>query len=264
MSDDVRSKQRVCSILEQYGFQTAAITEEPGRRTADIRATQGPDTFIFEIKDKNDDPEEIRLEEKRLRAGEFVNRADSVGPRNRIAGIIRDAAGQLSAYKVGPHTFRLLWFNAVGRDANLQWITFYSTLYGTKYIHDFVTSAPSRECYYFEHSAFSPLGAAIDAAVAFWTTEHGTPQWALCLNGFSPRSENMRRTALYGLFAPPNDDGLYDPEILEKAGKAYLADTSISRRDPQAILKYIRIKYQNPNLTDQPEMNLYSGRKYFP
>ena len=52
--------------------------------------------YTIELKIKGDDPAEIENDEAALKRGELVSKSIPIGPRNRLAGIIRTGVKQIA------------------------------------------------------------------------------------------------------------------------------------------------------------------------
>jgi len=68
----------------------------------------------------------------------------------------------------------------------------------------------------------------------------------LCVNAFGSRKEQLRGTRLYRELGTAG--AVTDPDIIESANEAFVADMDIDRRDEVAVLAYVRIKYDRPEL----------------
>lgn len=256
MNNDTEAKKWVCEVLKQLGLTPELIPVSNQRRTPDLKATDGKDIFLIEVKSKIDDPSAVSAEAEKLRSGQPVVQSIPVSHNNTLSDIIRDAADQLKYSKV-PEAIRLLWFNAEGGEPERQWRQLYSTLYGTRTLVDTTTNA-AYECFYFDFNEFFHRKDIIDAAFTAWP-ENGLTKLALFVNSFSPRVERVRNCTLYKAL----HEGLCDPRILESEGRAYLADTDVDRRNSDAVLKYIQDKYNNPNLSAFPALSYITGKVPF-
>jgi hypothetical protein len=94
-------------------------------------------------------------------------------------------------------------------------------------------------------TGYHPTMAGIldDAVVAI---DRPSGQYTMCVNCFSPRRTSFGSTKLYRHFeavAQDSPDAVLDPATHEKAGRAYIADCLIPRRDEAAVLAYVKQKY---------------------
>jgi hypothetical protein len=118
-----------------------------------------------------------------------------------------------------------------------------ATLYGTVDLIDLdeiAGSVTARPCFFFTFAEFLGLKEKLDGAFVS-TDERGL----LCLNNFSPRFEALRRSRLPHVFP-----GVCNPVERERAGTAYIADCSVSRRNRSAVLDYVKEKYRRPRLIE--------------
>jgi len=237
---DIRIKQAIAALLKGRGFKVDIIRPRPGRSTADLMAQKGGQTFVVEIKDKFDDPAMTEREAVLLEQGHIVSRSESMGSRNNMSGVIQNGVNQLIEHCDDGDCFRVLWLNARGRDSELQVRQLRATLYGIAQLVDFGSKPQdSRECYYFHESSFFTHRAVLDGAIVA-TDQHGS----LCINSYSPRLRTFRESALVSTF----EEGVCDPENLERASRIYVADCDHERQDGKALLDYIRRKYGRERL----------------
>lgn len=194
--------------------------------------------LLIEEKMKFDDPVTHAERELSLASGQIHDVTTPLTYNNRISGIVRKAAGQLSSTgnDVG-HDLKIVWFTGVGFDAEAQHFQFISTLYGSTRIFE-LERPQMRECYFFRNSDFYRFGAQLDGAVAAYLTGD-TVTMKLCLNPYSPNWEVLRDSP----YAKQFKHGLIDPVAEEGAGEAYIADTPIARTNESAVLQFVEHKY---------------------
>lgn len=137
---------------------------------------------------------------------------------------------------------------AAGHDPEVQEKQFRSTLYGEV---DLITEemkdghALARPCFYLSFSEFYRL-PDVDAAL----TVLGN-RCRLFLNAFSRRLDTLRVSQLYQ--AIDQSGAVVDPERMESAGEAFIADGDTDRRDQDAVLAYVKAQYALPTaITFEP------------
>ena len=241
--DDEELKSALRALLEgQYGFKTFPIPSTLGRRSPDFIAVKDSQRFVFELKERLDDPDALREERERLRKGEVVPSFQSMGSNPRVSEKTRDGVKQLQEFPGEDSDFHLLWLHAGGRDPDIQVEQFRATLYGTTKIID-PDSPKLRHCYYFCESEFFRHRTLLSGAILSTTTE-----LQVCINTLSLRVEEFRGSSLIRTF----HNGLLDPEREESRGEGlvYVADCAHDRREKQLILDYLQTKYGRPRLMD--------------
>lgn len=224
-------------VLSTWGAKAESI-QTSRKEESDWLAELDGCRLLVEEKMKFDDPASRVEREGTLASGQVHGVITPLTHNNRISGIVRKAAGQLSSSgnDVG-HDLKIVWFTGVGFDAEAKHHQFISTLYGTTRIFE-LERPQMRECYFFRNSDFYRFGAQLDGAVAAYLTGN-TVTMKLCLNPYSPNWELLRDSP----YAKQFKHGLIDPVAEEESGEAYIADTSIARTDESAVLRFIEQKY---------------------
>jgi len=239
-------RNALADALRKWGFEVKEIEETEVFKTPDLLVKNGSDEYLIEVKSKRDNPDRVAAERQRFTAGEIVERSDPLGVRNTIAGVIEEAAEQLEAFEPGTERIRLLWFQAVGDDAEVQERQFRATVFGTTNIIDIDDDGPMLPCYYFSESAFFRFKNSLDGAVVA-----SGDQAQLLVNTYSLRVDRLRESALAERFGT----AVLDPVRLEEAGEALVADCTVDRRDSGAVLSYLQTKYCREKL-----MNMEMGK----
>lgn len=225
-------------ILAYWGATVEPIPTS-AKEESDLLATLGGCRLLIEEKAKFDDPNHLVERQRVLDSGEVHMSTTSVTPSNRLAGIVKKAAGQLaSSAEQVPHDLRLIWFTSVGVDATAKYHQFMATLYGSTKI--FVKDDPTglRTCYFFRNSEFFRHAFVLDGAIAAMRSSDGFTVM-LCLNPLSHKYAALRSSPLSVCFT----NGIIDPQVEEAEGIAYIADTDVDRNDASAVLAYIQQKY---------------------
>jgi len=194
--------------------------------------------LIVEEKFKFDDPARVAARDAALAQGYVHGSSLPLRSNNRISGIVRKAAGQLSSTAAEvPHDLRVLWFTGIGFDGEAKHHQLMATLYGSTRIFQ-LNHRVMRTCYFFRNSDFYRYRDHLDGAVAAHINGN-TATVKLCLNPYSPRWETLRDSP----FARNFKLGLIDPAAEEKAGEAYIVDSDIDRRDEHAVIAFLEQKY---------------------
>lgn len=233
-------KTTISSILESERFQVQQIPEGD-EKTPDLLATK-TQTYLIEIKTKEDEPRLMQEWNHRLSEGELVSSAMPFTNQAAMCRIVRNGIRQLSAYRTSDHDFCILWLLTTGYDPQGQSEQFLSTLFGTTNVRgsDYGGLIP---CYYFDHSEFFRAQGKLDGAVV--TTVSGDQGHSrLCVNTYSPQVEKFRCSSLAKMFS----SAIVDPLELENRGDAYVADCEEDRNDEQSVLRYLAKKYNRPAL----------------
>ncbi len=221
--------------LRSLGFTVRRI-EEGSTKKPDF-LVRGDSRYLVEVKDKLPDPDKLERRQEILLAGQAYGEHEPTGYRNAVSSVIREAAGQLAAYRDEPVDFRIVWLHALGQHVEVQRSQMQATLYGSAEIIDLDElggTVVSRPCLYFDFSEFFSQRDVLDGAVIATDTEA-----LFCFNALSPRYLGLRESALCRAFHP----GIYDPMEEERAGRAYTADFDMSRKDEAAVLKRLQDKY---------------------
>jgi hypothetical protein len=224
-------------VLEQWG---ATVTPIPTshKDESDWLAQFGNYRLLVEEKTKIEEPEVRATRAETLATGEVHGSTLPLSHNNRLSGIVRKAAKQLSSTGQDvPHDGRIVWFTGTGFDAEARHYQFINTLYGSTRI--FQLGRPGmKECYFFRNGDFFRFREQLDGAVvAFLHGDNVTVK--LCLNPYSSSWQSLRGSP----FASNFKLGLIDPVEEEAAGEAYIADTDLPRSDIAAVIRYLEAKY---------------------
>jgi len=239
----------VKQFLNQFGFEVFDIPENEISKSPDFDVVGEIDRYTLELKIKGDDPVEIENDENALLRGELVSKSIPVGPRNTLAGIIRDGVKQNIDHDPDHDTYHIIWVHSAGQDPNLLNSRFHATLYGTETLFS-IRKTNVFTCYYFHNSAFFSWREYLDGVIL----SHND-QIQLCINTLSPRVKDFRRSKLTVSMA----NGLCDPDVLEaRDDNLYIADCEIDRKNENDVLKYLQKKYGLDHLQTIP-MNQHTG-----
>ena len=232
------AEHQVRMFFESQRFHVDRIISLQDERRADYRVTHENEVYIVEVKGRIEDKE---YERDLLEQGEAI-REGLLGYTNPASKQIREAAKQLIVTPAEPSAFRVIALVTAYDDPETHAEQFQSTLYGMVDLLIPAENGHARAipCYYFTFSEFYNL-PEVDAALIL------IPGGAkICLNSFSTRLHEFRKTSLCQLLASVG--AVSDPEEREKQGKAYIADCSLDRRDESLIREYVRRKYKLTHL----------------
>ncbi len=233
------------ATLRSLGFDVR-IVEVGSQKTPDLLVSDGTCAYLVEIKDKFPDPSAEQQRTQALSAGAIWTEEQGIGYENVISGVIRHGAGQLASFQKEHVDFRLIWLHARHRYESLQLLQFESTLYGTVNLLDLAGAPVALPCFFFTYSEFFRFQGVLDGA--FVASDY---QGALCVNNLSARFEKLKSSQLCRAFP-----GFRDPIELERAGKAYIADCNMTRKDQTGVLEYVKAKYKRPRLIPfEPKRN---------
>ncbi|SOB77397.1 hypothetical protein SAMN04488490_3203 [Marinobacter sp. LV10R510-11A] len=243
-------EQAIGEQLKQWGFSVEKIPESlvSGQKRPDYKAWTDTETYLIEVKSREDDPEEMQERENVLNQGDVYSEHKPLIRKNRVSGIIRSAYDQLKDYGES-EWFKVAWLCATGSAQEAKFEQFKATLYGTTQIFDLDGDGYHRVCYFFRNSEFFRYRNVLDAALIS-THTGGT----LCLNPHSPKFEEIRSSALGGKLG----SAVIDPVASESVGDAYIVDSGVDRNDENAVLEYLRGKYDRPKL-NKIDLGWHSG-----
>lgn len=238
-------------VLAVWGAKAQSLPTST-KEESDWLAELGGCRLLIEEKTKFDDPSSQTARDATLAAGQVHGTTTPLVHNNRISGIVRKAAGQLSSTGTDvPHDLRILWFTGVDFNGKAKHYQFMSTLYGSTRIFE-LGRPQMRQCYFFRNSDFYRYREQLDGAVAAFLTGN-TITIKLCLNPYALNWQALRDSP----YAKQFKLGLIDPIAEEEAGAAYIADTDIPRNNESAVLSYLEQKYGLENAMNM-DMNMAS------
>lgn len=239
-------------VLEQWGATVTPI-QTSHKDESDWLAEFGDYRVLVEEKTKLESTESQAARAAALSRGEVHGSVLPLVHNNRLSGIARKAAKQLSSTGNDiPHNNRIVWFTGTGFDAEAKHLQFMATLYGSTKIFE-LDKPQLKECYFFRNADFFRFRDQLDGAVAAYLRGNEVTI-KLCLNPYSNSWPELRDSP----FAANFKHGLIDPVAEEAACEAYIADTDLPRTDSAAIIRYLEDKYglvQAQNM----DMNLASA-----
>lgn len=224
-------------VLEAWGA-TAKPLPTSSKEESDWLAVLGGCHLLIEEKTKFDDPVSRKARNEALAAGQVHGATLPLTHNNKISGIVRKAASQLSSTGSDvAHDLRILWFTGLEFDGEAKHFQLMETLYGSTRIFE-LDHPKMKQCYFFRNGDFFRYREHLDGAVAAYLNGD-TVTMKLCLNPYSPNWMALRDSP----YAKQFKLGLIDPVAEEAAGEAYIADTDIPRSDEAAVLRYLEQKY---------------------
>ncbi|MGR3179570.1 MAG: hypothetical protein ACUZ8E_16125 [Candidatus Anammoxibacter sp.] len=256
MTNDSQIKLGVLQYLRESGLAADEIPESDNliEQRPDIKASHQGQRYVIELKRKLSEAEMVARYQAMLSTGQMVSHHDTTERTNTIAGVVSEAAKQLDAF-CDNADIRIVWLDGQGWDPSLQLMQLKASLFGTRQIIDLSDEKDSRECFYFSFSDFLRHRESIDLAVV---RAHDKAQ--LCVNNFSPRYKIAKLSYLRQIFGT----AVIDPLEWEEDGSIYLADDcGLDRRNTDAIVEFLKKKYQNPDLIDM-EMKSISATMVIP
>ncbi len=223
------------AVCESEGFTVTRLLErESLGRTADFLIEFAPSRYLVEVKEK----------QAGLEFQEFVDEAAEKGiatagriieRRNGLSKIVRDAATQLCETPE-PADFRIVWISCLHEDSSFQFEQLERTIYGMVTLTTHASNGTvlgTKPCFYYQFNEMFGM-PSIDAVIL--SGENGG---RLCVNNFSPKLQEFRRSKLYKMFGT----AVWDPLKLEASERALVIDGDVDRRDSKALWRFIKDKY---------------------
>ncbi|MBP7370729.1 MAG: hypothetical protein KA902_04750 [Arenimonas sp.] len=240
-------------VLKIWGASVESVATSK-KQESDWFATLSGFRLLIEEKTKLEDPSLTTERDKQLKTNSVFSSTTPLSPNNRISGIIKKAASQLTSTGADlAHDARIVWFTSTGFDAEAKYYQTINTLYGTTKVFVPGAGLPMRECYFFHHSAFYRFRDELDGAIIGFINGQ-TVTIRLCLNPYAKRWKALRDSP----FANNLQSAPVDPIAEEASGEALLVDSDIDRNQHSAVLEFIRQKYNNERLFNM-DMNMASA-----
>lgn len=228
MSNEI-AKQVATNELTRRGFKVEPIDRGEGK-TADLLVTGQKSNYLIEAKDRLVDPAVNERRQEHFAAGKMFINSDPVTFDNNICTALREAQKQLNDTPQEPGTFRLIWIHAVGLDADHKYRRVIKTLYGHAWLCP-VDSDQSVHCLYFHFNVAYDLR---DVEAVIISNKNGME---VCLNGLADRINEFRESELCQTYKQLHR--IFDPMAKVGSGDYIACTASISRKDPDAVLKAI-------------------------
>ena len=224
-------------ILEQWNFEVTSLPTSHLKKQSDYLVTVDGLRFLIEEKTKFDDPKREVSRDEKLANGNIHLESIPLVLNNGHSKKITEAVSQLVSSSKLSHEFRIVWFNAQGRNPEAKYNQFIATLYGTTNISE-LNSPHYRRCYFFRNSEFYRHRAILDGAVVTYQ-DGDSIKMRFCLNSLSERYNYLRDTLFTRTFA----QAVEDPLKAEENGTAFVLDGYIDRNDERELLSYLEQKY---------------------
>lgn len=222
----------VIGILASVGISVEKIPESADR-TPDLLAWDSDHRYLIEVKTRTDD--ETLTKEVREKGTAYRTRP--VGRTEAVAGIFQHAMSQIDAR--ASDELRLVWVcvrSGRGGEHTLAEQIRY-TLYGISRVAGGGRGSGAPECYFFHNSSFYRYQHLDGAFITFQN------RLILCLNTYSPRIDELRKSKLAHAFSR----NILDPLQLEREGRCLVADCAHDRRKSSEVLDYVSTKYSITN-----------------
>lgn len=250
---DKRDKDLAKSIMQHFGISLQDIPRASAL-TPDFEFSLGNERYLVEMKTKGDDPEALEKFRQGLDKGGIVQESSPILPRNTLSSVIEEGVQQTAAQDPSRQAFRIVWLYCAGRDPQLHWERFFSTLYGAENLTSLELKSLAY-CYYFYDSAFFRFKNDLDAAILT-----NSKSIKLCINSLSVKAEEFQKSALVevlsnGLCNPPREEA--------RTAGVMIADCDLDRKNTAAVLEYLKSKYKLTHLQVMT-MNQFSGTMKIP
>lgn len=242
-------------LEEHFGLQVEKIPECE-QKTPDFFVHNGEEKYLIEVKEKESNPEISQGREKALSNGELYEIAQSIEPKTTLANIVRSGKRQIDSFVEDENTFRIIWVHCSGLAYSATKDQILSGIYGSETVVDWGNEgAFSGTCYYFNESQFFRYRDDIDAVIVSCRNS----EVQMCLNNHSPRYQALKSSSLSVNFK----QGLCDPLAQEEYGLAFIVDAPIDRSDTNAVLSFLKEKYNTEKLMVMP-MNHFEAHVAVP
>jgi hypothetical protein len=243
-------EEAIGSQMKEWGLSVRKIPESQGKgeKRPDFEITNEDFTYLIEVKSRKDDKEEVVKKKEVLNQGEIYGDHKALIRKNTVSGIIRDACDQLKNYGRDDWC-RIVWLCAIDDAQKAKYEQFKAALYGKTQMFDLDGDGFHRPCYFYRDSDFFRYRNTLDAAIVSTHTEV-----ELCFNPFSVKNAEFQTSTFAKIFK----DSVCDPIRDESKGYAYIVDSDIDRKNENAVMTYLRNKYNAPKL-QKIDLGWHSG-----
>jgi hypothetical protein len=241
--------------LKQLGFsvEKLAVSAESGKKMPDFLVKRGPASALVEAKLKVDNTEQATLREKALDTGEVYVSDHVLGRNETLSGIVRDGSKQLKADTGVEVDFKVLFVLVDCINARVVSEQLVDTLYGRTNVIEYGKPPQPKPCFFYRNSDFYRR-QEIDAAIVGHVETHvGSAKLKICLNPYSPRYQKLKASE----FLLPFGQAVLDPIAEEEAGRAYIPDAEVERKEQEftrafplydPVLHHLAEKYKTARL----------------
>ncbi len=222
--------------LTQLGFsvEKLPVSTESGKKMPDFLVRHGPASALVDAKLKVDDPQEITVREEALGTGEVYVSDHVLGRDETLSGIVRNGSKQLKADTGIEADFKVLFFLMDCINARVVSEQLVDTLYGRTSVIECGKPPQPKPCYFYRNSDFYRRQET-DAAIVGHVQEHdGNMILKICLNPYSSRYQKIKASD----FMLPFGQAVVDPIDEEEAGRAYIPDAEVERKEQDFTLAF--------------------------
>ena len=242
-------------LLKQLGFELEKlpVSTESGKKMPDFLIRSGAASALVEAKLKGDDPSEARHRTDTLNAGEVYASDHELGRNETISTIVRNASKQLGAAPGIKSDFKVLFFLMDCINSRVVSEQLVDTLYGRTSVIEYGKAPQAKSCYFYRNSDFFRRNEIDAAIIGYIPASHDNATLRVCLNPYSPRYEELKLSELL----LPFKGAVLDPIDEEKAGRAYIPDANIERKEHEftrafslydPVLQHLAKKYNTSQL----------------
>ena len=233
-----------------WGLSVRKIPESKieGERRPDFEVKKNGYTYLFEVKSREDDRREVARKKEILDQGAIYGQHIPLLRQNIISNFVKDACNQLKNYGKN-EWFRIVWLCAVSDAQTAKFEQFKAALYGKTQMFDLDGDGFHRPCYFYRDSEFFRYHRVLDAAIV-----STLDKVELCFNPFSVKNSNFKSSSFSKIFKC----SVCDPIREESEGNAYIVDSDVDRKNENAVMAYLRDKYNAPKLS-KIDMGWHSG-----
>lgn len=241
-------------LLLQLGFEVSKI-EECDEPRPDFLARAESDAYLVEVKEKRPDAGESQDRDIALRSGSVFDDSYVLVRQPLITRIVSNASRQLTA--LDENAYRIILFVCTGHNAEARVMQIEASLFGSTTVVDWTDeNGQSGTCFYFGHSDFHRYRDRIDGVIVL---NAETEQAKLLVNSQSPNYCAFRDSAISRAFG----GAVVDPIALEAEG-CFIVDSDVDRNDKNAVLNYLKTKYDLGQRTIDMDMNFVSAQVLVP
>ncbi|HDR9473293.1 hypothetical protein [Burkholderia multivorans] len=242
--------------LKQLGFEVEKlpVSTENGKKMPDFLVRYGATSALVEAKLKGDDPDEASRRAETLNEGEVYASDHVMGRDETLSGVVRHGEKQLKADTGIESDFKVLFVLVDCINARVVGEQLVDTLYGRTTVIELGKALQPKFCYFYRNSDFFRRQEIDAAIVAHVQAPHGNARLKICLNPYSSRYQQLKASD----FLLPFEQAVLDPIDEEKAGRAYIPDDDVERREQEftrafplydPVLHHIAKKYKTGLLT---------------
>lgn len=218
-------EQIASTFFNRLGYAVDVIPTSSNKR-ADLAVFDGINRYIVEIKEKFQTDSKVSYSTEGEGASLVHVRSEPHARSNRLDGVFKDGAKQLSETPSSSSAFRLIWLHCEGPHADMIGYRALYTFYGVEQLVPCSSRGEGVNCVYFNHStAFAK--PSINGLVI---VENDSLQ--LCLNEFSTNYESFKVSKLVQTLG----DAIYDPKCFDDRKGTIVLRSDISRGAESEVL----------------------------